>query len=84
MACSKPVLVVGAGESLEYCISDIKKHRESILILAVDTALSVLDLHHIKPDFIVAVDSQFYNFYDILGYKNSTLPLFLILPVSLP
>lgn len=76
MACSKPVLVVGAGESLEYCISDIKKHRESILILAVDTALSVLDLHHIKPDFIVAVDSQFYNFYDILGYKNSTLPLF--------
>ncbi len=75
-AGSRPVLVAGAGESLEYSIEEIKRHRQRFLLLAVDTALPALQAHSIIPDFIVAVDAQIYNLYDIHGYKHSSIPLF--------
>ncbi len=73
---SRPLLVVGAGESIEYSIPEIKKNRQNILILAVDTAVTILNFHGIEPDFIVAVDAQIYNLYDILGFKKKNTPLF--------
>ncbi len=76
LAGSMPVLVAGAGESLEFSIDDIKKNRQGVFILAVDTALTALQSYNIKPDFIVAVDAQIYNLFDIHGYRNSTIPLF--------
>ena len=71
-----PILVIGAGESLEKSITFIKGKRESFIILAVDTAISILIENGINPDFIIAVDAQIYNFYDFMKVKNSSYPLF--------
>lgn len=71
-----PVLVTGAGESLEYSIKFIKENRNYLKILAVDTSLSVLLENGIDPDYIIAVDAQIYNFYDFMNAKNKNIPLF--------
>ncbi len=72
----RPVVVTGAGESLEHSIEDIISSRDSIAILAVDTSLPVLFRHGIQPDFVVAVDSQIYNLYDFFDFRDSKIPLF--------
>ncbi len=71
-----PVLVTGAGESIESSIDFIKEKREFIKILAVDTSVSVLLENGILPDYIIAVDAQIYNFYDFMETKNKEIPLF--------
>lgn len=71
-----PILVTGAGESLEGSINFIKEKRDSFKILAVDTSVSVLLENEIEPDYIIAVDAQFYNLYDFMKVKNKTIPLF--------
>lgn len=71
-----PILVTGAGESLEKSIAFINENRKFIKILAVDTSISVLMENGIKPDFIIAVDAQIYNFYDFIQAKNEGIPLF--------
>lgn len=54
----KPILVCGAGESLDKTISQIKNKKESFFILAVDAAANCLLENGIKPDGIVAVEAQ--------------------------
>jgi len=71
-----PVLVTGAGESLENSILFIKKNRKFMKIMAVDTSVSVLIENGIEPDYIIAVDAQIYNFYDFINLKNRKIPLF--------
>lgn len=71
-----PILVTGAGESIESSIKFIKEKRNFIKILAVDTSVSVLVENGIQPDYIIAVDAQIYNFYDFMEVKNSKIPLF--------
>ena len=67
LAGEKPVLVTGAGISLESSIPLIKKYRNSFFLLTVDTALPVLELHGILPDGICILEGQMYNHYDFLG-----------------
>ncbi|MCK5200086.1 MAG: DUF115 domain-containing protein [Spirochaetales bacterium] len=71
-----PILVTGAGESLEGSIKFIKEKRDNFKILAVDTSVSVLLENGIEPDYIIAVDAQIYNFYDFMKVKNKGIPLF--------
>ena len=71
-----PILVTGAGESLEGSIKFIKEKRDNFKILAVDTSVSVLLENGIEPDYIIAVDAQIYNFYDFMEVKNKGIPLF--------
>lgn len=71
-----PILVTGAGESLESSIKFIKENRDGFKILAVDTSVSVLLENGIEPDYIIAVDAQIYNFYDFMEVKNKSIPLF--------
>ncbi|RKX94138.1 MAG: hypothetical protein DRP59_00935 [Spirochaetes bacterium] len=73
---SRPVLVAGAGESLEESIPRIKRHQNGLVIVAVDTAVSALIHSGITPDYIVAVDAQVYNLFDFIGIKKSSIPLF--------
>ncbi len=73
---STPVLVAGAGESLEDSINFIRTNRGKFKLMAVDTAVSVLVENDITPDFIVAVDAQIYNLFDFMKVKNSRVPLF--------
>ncbi len=71
-----PILVTGAGESLEKSINFIIENKDYIKILAVDTSISVLLQNGIEPDYIIAVDAQIYNFYDFLSVNNKQIPLF--------
>ena len=70
-----PVFIAGAGESLEKSIPLLKKYRDSFTLIAIDTAANTLISYEIKPDFILAVESQFYNMYDFYSCRNSGIPL---------
>ena len=70
-----PVVVAGAGESLEKSIPLLKKFRKTFTLIAIDTAVSTLFHADIKPDFILAVEAQFYNIYDFYNIRNSGIPL---------
>ncbi|MCF7914358.1 MAG: DUF115 domain-containing protein [Spirochaetaceae bacterium] len=63
---SLPVLIAGAGPSLDAHIDFIRCYRDTIFLLTVDTAYSVLLQHGIKPDMVVVQESQFYNLYDFI------------------
>ena len=63
----KPVILAGAGESLEQLREMIAGIREEYYILAIDTALPYFCEAGIQPDAVIAVDGQFYNFLDFVG-----------------
>jgi len=71
----KPVLVAGAGESLEDSLHLIEKFRENLFILCVDTALPVLLQSGIKPDLIVILESQFINLLDFSLCNDHSIPI---------
>lgn len=54
----KPAVIVGAGPSLGKNIHLLREYQSSLLIIATDTALSLLMANGIKPDFVVSVDPQ--------------------------
>lgn len=61
----KPILVLGAGESLDFTILELKKiflknerARKNIFIICVDAALNPLLENAIFPDAVVSVESQ--------------------------
>lgn len=70
-----PVVVAGAGESLEKSIPALKKYRDKFTLIVIDTAASTLFSADIKPDFILAVESQFYNIFDFYNFRNSGIPV---------
>lgn len=71
----KPVVVAGAGESLENAIEILKRQRPHFTLLAVDTALPVLTAYGISPDFVVVLEGQLVNSGDFIGHGNSDIPL---------
>lgn len=70
-----PVLVAGAGESLETALPLIKKHRSSFKLIAIDTALKTLFQEGIRPDYVLALESQIYNIADFTGCDFFSIPL---------
>lgn len=72
---NKPVIVVGAGESVEEILDLIKKHNKKLFILCVDTALQILLEVGIVPDAVLALETQFYNLPDFYGAKDLQLDL---------
>lgn len=72
---TKPVVVIGAGESVESVLSIIKQYRKSIYLLCVDTALQILLETEIKPDAVLALEAQYYNLPDFYGAKNLEIDL---------
>lgn len=65
-----PILVVGAGPSLDDHAGALPRsgtaERRRVRVLAVDTALAPLLARGIKPDFVLAVESQQANAADFL------------------
>ena len=57
----KPIVLCGAGESLEKTVPLIREKRNSIYLLAVDTAVQCLSRQDIIPDGVVNLEAQFYN-----------------------
>ena len=62
-----PIIVVGAGCSLEADIDALRQLRASHTIMAVDTAWPILSMHGIHADIIVVTEAQCYNMRDFIG-----------------
>ena len=70
----KPIILSGAGESLEGSLPFIKKNRENIYLVSVDTAVTVLLGSGIVPDLVIVVESQHANIRDFLVPGALDLP----------
>jgi len=69
------VIVAGAGPSLEESLPLIKNMRERVVLLAADTVLPVLAAEKIKPDAVIALESQLANIQDFIGISLEGVPL---------
>lgn len=56
LSLENPVLIVSTGPSLAESIDFIKKIKDSVYIIAVDSSVNFLLNRDIRPDFIVTVD----------------------------
>ena len=77
----KPLLVVGAGPSLDTARDFIIKNRNSFFLLAVDAAAAAL-LPDIRPDAIVLVESQYWIDSAFIGLHKYGIPVFADLTAS--
>lgn len=66
LSTALPVILIGAGVSLEENIEHIRRVEGGYCIVVVDTALPILRAHGIEPDLVVAMDSQVYNTRDFI------------------
>ncbi|TGK32646.1 DUF115 domain-containing protein [Leptospira gomenensis] len=70
------VLVCGAGPSLSDSLEDIKRYRDRFVLIAVDTALTVLWKAGIDPDLTYSVDPQALNSKYLEGYEGEARIVF--------
>jgi hypothetical protein len=59
-----PVVICGAGPSLEDTMGLLKRRRDKLAIVACDTALSALLADGVVPDLVVCLEGQAYNLPD--------------------
>ncbi|MBN2874545.1 MAG: DUF115 domain-containing protein [Spirochaetales bacterium] len=72
----KPVVVCGAGPSLDTTMPLIRRYRDSLYVLACDTASGALARAGINPDAVVCLEGQVYNVQDFLPLESTTTRLF--------
>ena len=80
---SKPVLVLGAGPSLDQVLDSfmekglfaIEKNQRPFVLICVDTCLSLLRERNIIPDLTIILESQFWNLHDFAGSGNTQIPV---------
>lgn len=72
----KPIIVLGAGESLDTGINDFIKNREKYFILCVDTALQPLLKHKIIPDGVFVEEAQIVITKAFIGTKKYNFQIF--------
>ncbi|MDR2795981.1 MAG: DUF115 domain-containing protein [Spirochaetaceae bacterium] len=72
-----PVLVLGAGPSLDGFLDGIERRPlpSNCRILCVDTALHPLKERNIKPDLVVALEAQHWNLRDFCGAGAWRIPV---------
>ncbi|EQA44622.1 PF01973 family protein [Leptospira broomii serovar Hurstbridge str. 5399] len=70
------IIVCGAGPSLSHSLSDLKRFRESFILIAVDTALLILQKAGIDPDLVFSVDPQSLNSKYLEGYTGDSAFVF--------
>jgi hypothetical protein len=74
-ASARPILVAGAGPSLEAALPRIARVRDRLTLLAVDTALPILADAGLPPDWVYALEAQHYNLEDFLPARDPGLLL---------
>ena len=62
-----PVVVAGAGPSLEASLPVMVRARDRFALVAVDTALPVLTAMGLAPDLVIALEAQAVNNQDFVG-----------------
>ncbi|MDR1278555.1 MAG: DUF115 domain-containing protein [Treponema sp.] len=79
-----PILILGAGPSLDATLEGLSAHFGELLsvfpprpfrIVTVDTALPCLMARNIKPDLVVALESQHWNLRDFIGSGDWKIPV---------
>lgn len=72
----KPIIVCGAGESLDFGIRDFIKNRDKYFILCVDTALQPLLKQNIIPDGVFIEEAQNIILKAFIGTKKYNFQIF--------
>jgi len=76
---SSPLLVLGAGPSLDETLDALEHHfsgnlhypnKRPFKIVCVDTCLGALKDRNIVPDLVVILESQYWNLRDFIGCKG--------------
>lgn len=67
----KPAVVVSAGPSLNQSLGLLKKFRDKFVLIAVDTAIHVLNKFQIDADYLLTVDAQLANFLHLRSYTGN-------------
>jgi hypothetical protein len=75
LSTSLPVVVAGAGPSLEECVPALARRRGSYILAAADTALPSLTAHGIVPDVVVALEAQVANLQDFIPSRDPDMVL---------
>ena len=75
LSAKKPIVVSGAGPSLEGHLPVLRKLRSRFHLLATDTSLPVLGQAGITPDLIFALEAQSANMNDFLSHSFPQIPL---------
>lgn len=76
IASGIPVIVCGAGPSLEKDLPKLYEYRNRYILICVDTALNILVTHNIEPDLIYSVDPQSINKSYLEGYDGKGILVF--------
>ncbi len=71
----KPIVVTGAGPSLEDSLNFLIQYRELVEIWATDTSLGTLLSAGIRPDVISVLDTQFWNHMDFHGAAGTGIKI---------
>ena len=67
LSTALPVVVAGAGPSLERSLPAMARARDHFALAAVDTALPTLAAAGIAPDVVIALEAQAVNNQDFVG-----------------
>ncbi|EGC77067.1 hypothetical protein HMPREF9353_01415 [Treponema denticola F0402] len=59
---SCPALIIAAGPGLDDTINLVKENEDKFIIIAADTAVRACHRHGLKPDFILLMDAQYWNY----------------------
>ena len=78
---NQPIVVAGAGPSLDAARHFLRKNRSAFFLLAVDAAAAAL-LPDIRPDAIVLVESQYWIDAAFIGLQKYGIPIFADLTAS--
>jgi hypothetical protein len=72
LATRLPVVVAGAGPSLDRSIPDLTSLRDRFALAAVDTALPALAAMGIAPDVVIALEAQMANLQDFIPFRTGS------------
>jgi hypothetical protein len=70
-----PVLVAGAGPSLDAFLDFLRGREKTFVLIAVDTAAASLLQRGLAPDLVVALEAQHWNLKDFIGCGGAKIPI---------
>lgn len=70
------IIVLGGGSSIDKLLPLLKNKQNNFFIIAVDSAIGVLNKYQIHPDIVVAVESQLANEQAFIGNCQQIKNLF--------
>ncbi len=81
-----PVIIVGAGPSLDDSVSALAAYQGKAVLIACDGALNTLDVAGVVPDIVVAIDDseRVWRHFASVGAKLREIPMACLLQTAWP